>query len=207
MLTTASCSHSTAADGCFWCSKDAACLSVTPAVIPGFTCAAEDFTKTCLTENNNPYPDPLFDSMNWIYDMINVKEVWAQGISKCRRALPQGCLSCNSNFQFDYLLPQKAGKDVSIRINDSGLDETHPDFSSKFDQASSCANFRPVSLEDPDNFHGTTVAAVTAAAGNDKCSVGIAPDATLSACESLTLEGYEYLSADQDTDGKRHAQM
>jgi len=47
-----------------------------------FQCSASDFVQTCPTSNDNPYPVCLFDAMDWIYEMINIKPVWASGISK-----------------------------------------------------------------------------------------------------------------------------
>jgi kexin len=77
-----------------------------------------------------------------------------------------------------------AGAGVGIRINDVGVDATHPDFASKFDVDSSCAVYLPLFL-DAGSSHGTTCAAIAAASANDECSVGIAPGATLSGCRAI----------------------
>lgn len=71
---------------CFWCGADeAACLPIGAPLIgpPGitYTCTAEDDVTECPA-NENPFPDPLFDSMNWAFELINIKPVWAAGISK-----------------------------------------------------------------------------------------------------------------------------
>ena len=96
----------------------------------------------------------------------------------------------------------KAGAGIGIRINDNGVDSTHPEFSSRFDTSSSCQISLPVSL-DKKFSHGSTCAAIAAGAGgNGVCSVGIAPDAAVSACrvvitpegESIDLEDLEQLT-------------
>lgn len=74
----------------------------------------------------------------------------------------------------------KAGKGVGIRINDSGVDKDHPELQGRFDVQSSCAIFGPPNT---DEHHGTFVAGLAAAAGNNgECAVGIAPEATISSC-------------------------
>ena len=114
--------------------------------------------------------------------MINVKPVWAAGIT---------------------------GDGVGIRINDSGVDASHPDFAGKFDVDSSCTNYVPFTLDEKES-HGTTCAALAAAAGNDECSVGMAPDATVSACrifnefggfDEEVIDGYLYLYDNQENVG------
>jgi subtilisin-like proprotein convertase family protein len=72
------------------------------------------------------------------------------------------------------------------------VDASHREFSSKFDKSSSCEEYLPVS-SNKNHSHGTTCAALSAgSANNGLCSVGIAPDATLSACrvfgENITEE-------------------
>jgi subtilisin family serine protease len=63
------------------------------------------------------------------------------------------------------------------------VDANHPDLSAKFDVNASCANYLPLPPTDQDdNAHGTTCASLAAAGGNSECSVGIAPDATITAC-------------------------
>ena len=75
-----------------------------------------------------------------------------------------------------------AGAGISIRVNDDGVAADHPDFSAKFDVASSCPGaYLPV-VAPFNNTHGTTCAAIAAASANDACSTGIAPDASISSC-------------------------
>lgn len=65
-------------------------------------------------------------------------------------------------------------------MNDDGVDANHPDFISKFDIENSCPSYLPVN---PSNdTQGTACAAIIGASANDACSVGIAPNATISAC-------------------------
>ena len=143
------------ANGCLWCAADAACLPGEVSVLPSsLECTATDLVGRCPATNNNPFPDPLFDASDWIYEMINVKPVWAAGIT---------------------------GAGVVIRINDSGVDASHPDFAGKFDVDSSCTNYVPFTLDARES-HGTACASLAAAASNGDCSVGMAPDATVSAC-------------------------
>jgi hypothetical protein len=94
-------------------------------------------------------------------------------------------LSFDSPFVFHV-----AGKGIGIRINDDGVDANHPDLSLNFDVASSCADYLPNAvLFDEENSHGTACAALAAATGNGECSVGIAPDASLSACRLINAAG------------------
>ena len=99
-----------------------------------------------------------------------------------------------------------AGAGVGIRINDDGIDASHPDLSANFDVASSCDNYLPFTL-DSKNSHGTTCAALAAAGGNSVCSVGMAPDASLSGCrifneyggfDQEAIAGYSYLYVGQE---------
>lgn len=156
-----SCSECTSKSGCVWCGADALCVSESnvPSTLMminkpdvDIICNDEtDFVSTC-DASSNIYNDPAYDSQAWVYKLINVENVWKAGIT---------------------------GKGVNIRINDSGVDNEHPDFASKFDINSSCDRYKPQS-----SAHGTIVAAIAAAsADNDSCSVGIAPGATLSSCE------------------------
>jgi len=77
------CDACTAA-GCLWCAADAACFPDYGWPLPSnLGCAAADFVSTCrIATNTNPFSDPLYESSNWIFDMIRVKPVWESGISK-----------------------------------------------------------------------------------------------------------------------------
>ena len=115
--------------------------------------------------STNVYSDPLYDSMTWQYQLINIEAVWRQNIT---------------------------GAGVHVRVNDDGVDATHPEFAGKFDIEHSCANYLPgnSTLDD----HGTSCASIIAGnADNGECSTGIAPGVTLSACALLSFEnGYSH---------------
>ncbi|CAB9503760.1 Furin-like protease 1, isoform 1 [Seminavis robusta] len=150
--------------GCFWCPGDATCQSeprdesfwLKYGGRKKSTCPLSFYwIQTCQDPlDSNAFSDPLYDSMAWIYDLINVEEVWAQGIT---------------------------GKGVHVRVNDDGVDATHAEFADKFDVANSCSAYTPAD-EEKDN-HGTAVASIIASnPDNGVCAVGIAPEATVSAC-------------------------
>lgn len=87
-----------------------------------------------------------------------------------------------------------AGSGIGIRINDDGVDADHPDLSSNFDINSSCTNYLP-QIMNSKNGHGTACASLAAATGgNDVCSVGVAPGATLSACRVFDDEGADFFA-------------
>jgi hypothetical protein len=103
----------------------------------------------------NFFHDPLYDGQKWVFDMIHVLPVWQQGIF---------------------------GSSIRVRVNDNGVDDSHDEFGERFEEFASCDSFRP-NPDDPSNYHGTSVASILGAQGdNDDCSVGIAPNVTLSAC-------------------------
>jgi len=115
-------------------------------------------------------------------------------------------LSGHSHFLFAAVL-LLAGAGVSIRINDDGVDATHPDLSPNFDVSNSCVNYLPRELN-VKNGHGTACAALAAASGNSECAVGMAPDATLTGCrifasdafdQDPTITDYLFLYTDGDT--------
>lgn len=154
--------------GCTWCPSDALCLSE-PYPQEAFdpfldskktSCATvEDWKTTCDPVNDdNVYTDPLYDSMKWSYDIINVEAVWRMGYT---------------------------GKGVHVRINDDGVNASHPEFINKFDVNNSCPNYMPIWNENEQKIddHGTACASlILAEGGNDECAAGIAPDANASAC-------------------------
>ncbi|KOO35697.1 domain of subtilisin, partial [Chrysochromulina tobinii] len=92
--------------------------------------------------------DPYYETNAWAYTLINLQPAWAAGYT---------------------------GAGVTINIVDDGPDETHPDFSGKYDALGSCPTHTTGS-------HGTTTAAIALAAGNGQCSRGVAYGATLSKC-------------------------
>jgi hypothetical protein len=89
-----SCQNCTA-NGCMWCGLDAICVDAAILMLqleapPSFrtsACTVADFKNTCDSSSPNMSPDPLYDAQSWIYDQINVKEVWRAGISKCREIM------------------------------------------------------------------------------------------------------------------------
>ena len=64
---------------------------------------------------------------------------------------------------------------------DLGIDSSNFEFEGRFDVESSCSVYEPLDS----TFHGTAVAAIIGAGGNEKCSVGIAPAVILSSCNIL----------------------
>ncbi|CAB9505040.1 Furin-like protease 1, isoform 1 [Seminavis robusta] len=154
------------AAGCMWCPYDASCLSAAvgesvwdlhPQRQPGCR-SASDWQADCTVNPDNVFTDPLYSSMQWIFSLIRVEEVWRQGIT---------------------------GAGIHVRVNDDGVDATHPEFVDHFDVANSCEIYLPRENVADDN-HGTACASIIAGAqDNGVCAVGIAPDATLSACNAF----------------------
>ena len=105
--------------------------------------------------------DPLSFTNNWVYKLINVDKVW----------------------------PDYTGEGVTIRINDLGVDPNNEDFTGRFDEENSCANFGPLEYEDGSrDSHGTRVAGVIVAnANNNFCAAGIAYGATFTSCNVVGL--------------------
>lgn len=97
----------------------------------------------------------------WAYDMINLPEVWAQGIF---------------------------GQGIRVRVNDDGVDRNNPHWRDRFDLGASCDNEEKL-LASSSMQHGTTVASIIGASNRneDTCTVGVAPAVTLSACYALKL--------------------
>jgi hypothetical protein len=70
------------------------------------------------------------------------------------------------------------GSGVRVRVNDDGVNVDHTEFVDRYDADASCDNIYPTG-----SFHGTAVASIVlASANNNECSVGVAPEATLSVC-------------------------
>lgn len=154
-------------NNCYYCPSDARCLSqpITEAIwapvrdvagsrLPG--CLVEsEWQTTCEIPVSNPFLDPLYSAQEWVFDIMNVQPVWEQGIT---------------------------GKGVVVRVNDpEGVDATHRELAANFDVAGSCDQYLP---PDPSvHRHGTSVASIAVGGGsNGQCAVGVAPDATLTAC-------------------------
>jgi hypothetical protein len=117
--------------------------------------------------NSNFFQDPLYDGQSWVFDMIHVLPVWQQGIF---------------------------GSSVRVRVNDNGVDASHDEFGSRFDEVASCDAFLPIK-DGKSNYHGTAVASILGAqANNDECSVGIAPNVTISACNVFDVRTDSFLA-------------
>jgi hypothetical protein len=76
------CDACTAA-GCLWCGLDVACFSPGSYGLQSLTCNAQDFVDTCSASSStgNAFSDPFYDAASWLFDLINIKEVWKSGIS------------------------------------------------------------------------------------------------------------------------------
>merc|ERR1719424_2247258 len=95
----------------------------------------------------------MYGGLNWIFEKIKVKPVWERGIY---------------------------GNGIHVRINDEGIELSHPEFIGRVDLNASCDGF---SLSNPVSNHGNVVTALVGASGNNShCSVGIAPKVTFSLC-------------------------
>lgn len=142
--------------GCLWCRGHATCA---PFAFPyGQECVEEgDWEATCDVdeESDNLFSDPLYDAQKWVFDILNVLPAWEQGYT---------------------------GEGILIQAADSGTDLNHTEFAGRVDWNASCELWMPLILESPHD-HGTDVASIAAAsADNDKCAVGVAPHATIAAC-------------------------
>lgn len=158
--------YSCLSNGCYWCPGDATCFNSDRYILisgqSSCSTADEFIQNSCSDSNeNNYFQDPLYSAQRWVYDMINLQKVWNRGYK---------------------------GLGVRVRINDSGVDATHPEFEGRFDLEASCSSYLPKLSETSENpRHGTAVAGIVgAAADNDLCSVGVAPEVTLSSCDVFT---------------------
>jgi hypothetical protein len=166
------CEPCTAA-GCTWCPTDALCLDQPlgsdywAALLQGnyftkqLSCLQEeDWVSQCDgATSRQVYSDPLYSAQQWAYQLLNVEPVWQQGI---------------------------LGQGVMIRVNDpDGFDISHPELVDRFNATASCNNSQWTF--DPEKVHGTAVASLALGSGNNgHCAVGIAPEASLSACVGPT---------------------
>jgi subtilisin family serine protease len=99
------------------------------------------------------------------------------------------------------------GTGVGIRVNDDGVDATHPEFKDRFILENSCTIYLPISSDDKYG-HGTAVASLALGSGKDgSCGVGIAPSALLSACRVILEETYEDVAAEAEDDGMLYLKM
>ncbi|KAH8072532.1 serine-type endopeptidase [Aureococcus anophagefferens] len=94
---------------CVYCAAESLCAPAddvpTPAFLAGHgkvsTCAADDFVATC-GGGAAASPDPYYGAAAWYLDLMNVEAAWASGVT---------------------------GAGVRIRVNDDGVDASHPDLS------------------------------------------------------------------------------
>lgn len=159
--------------GCLWCGSDAVCVSpgnlpVDGSILNTLSCKAADFSDTC--PSNPAKTDPLYEANLWRVDLINLQEAWDAGYT---------------------------GKGVGIRINDNGVDWSHPEFDGKFDKESSCDLFTPPRKGKKHN-HGTACASIAAGNANATCSVGVAPLATISSCRIISMDRGDDVELDKE---------
>jgi hypothetical protein len=87
------------------------------------------------------------------------------------------------------------GTGVRVRINDDGVSHEHSEFKGRFSESDSCSSFSSI-----DSNHGTAVASIVGGgANNGECSVGIAPEVSLSACNILDGGTEAYLAEKVDS--------
>jgi len=80
------------------------------------------------------------------------------------------------------------GQGARVAVLDSGIWYPHPDLANRIDHASS-ASFVPGTTYMDDNWHGTHVAGIIAAADNGRGVIGVAPEATLIAVKVMNKNG------------------
>lgn len=151
-------------NGCYWCPGDAACYNsayYTVSNIFSHCSKPSDYVQDSCTASGNVFSDPLYSGQAWVYDMINVQPVWEE--------------------------KKLFGTGIRVRVNDNGVEADHPEFEGRFDISGSCEIYEPPAEERSTPSHGTAVAAILGgAADNDLCSVGIAPEVTISSCYAFT---------------------
>eukprot|EP00537_Pseudo-nitzschia_pungens_P011055 CAMPEP_0172385844 /NCGR_PEP_ID=MMETSP1061-20121228/3454_1 /TAXON_ID=37318 /ORGANISM="Pseudo-nitzschia pungens, Strain cf. pungens" /LENGTH=1877 /DNA_ID=CAMNT_0013115001 /DNA_START=415 /DNA_END=6048 /DNA_ORIENTATION=- len=156
------------AKGCYYCPEDGTCensnLYVSKNKVLSCT-EPEDFLssvlgdtpETCIPQDA-VYKDPLWSGSKWMYDAINVIDVWeTYGLT---------------------------GKGITVRINDDGVYVSNKEFEGRFDdQENSCGQYLPNTMDQEEDGHGTSVAGIILGnANNDLCAVGIAHQAKFSSC-------------------------
>jgi subtilisin family serine protease len=144
----------------------------------------DDWAKTCETNPDHVFSDPLYGAQKWAYDLLNVEPVWRAGITGkgvvIRVNDPDGTYPIQTFLHGEKVRIWLAN-DSSILLLFSGVDVDHPEFADRFSAEASCDVYLP---QDYEKFtHGTAVASLALAGHNNGlCAVGIAPEATLSAC-------------------------
>lgn len=85
------------------------------------------------------------------------------------------------------------GTGVRVRINDDGIDGSVTELMGRLDLDASCENAEPLDLG---STHGTAVASILGAAGNNgDCAVGIAPEVVISSCNVFATQETQTFSA------------
>ncbi|KAL3926333.1 MAG: hypothetical protein SGARI_005645 [Bacillariaceae sp.] len=138
------------ANGCLWCPGDG-------------SCAGSDQYPSALGLADHPCFDSAeyqsttkSDSANFFPDPLYDAQKWVYDMIRVVPVWEAGIF----------------GSGVNVRVNDLGVDSSNFEFRGRFDVESSCAVYEPIDS----TYHGTAVAAVIGAGGNEKCSVGIAPE-------------------------------
>lgn len=87
--------------GCSYCPGDGICMSVALdesfwELYPEKTTScptAKDWMDTCESvREENSFEDPLYDTMSWSYEMINVEEVWDRNFDERNIHVSPSCL-------------------------------------------------------------------------------------------------------------------
>jgi subtilisin family serine protease len=156
------------AKGCYYCPGDGICENsdeysssnkdrqcTTPNDY--YSLSNGNIQDECIS-NTAYYKDPLWDANLWVYESINVEDVWSM---------------------YGY-----EGEGIVIRINDDGVDVTNKEFDGRFDIIeNSCIEYLPLSNIQDDDGHGTAVAGIILAnSNNNLCSAGIASKSKFSSC-------------------------
>ncbi len=164
------------AQGCHYCPGDGECLN-SNFYGSNFVsaCTQDDYLSSvfgdepsaCIPQSAHTQ-DPLYEGNSWMYNMINVVDVWR-----------------------DYGFK---GEGIKIRINDDGVDVNNLEFLDRFDDVeNSCESYLPAGQDDD---HGTRVAGIIVGnADNDLCAVGIAHKAKFSSCNFFSGEAPSTLLA------------
>ncbi|MFI7059671.1 S8 family peptidase [Kribbella sp. NPDC050124] len=143
----------------------------TAAVSEGPAGAAQAGLKSLGEVEAAPAPDPL-EKDQW--DMVQIKADQAHAVTDGSRG-------------------------VLVGINDSGVDDTHPDLAPNFDKADSVScvdNGVPDATEGAwrptTSSHGTHVAGTVAAARNGVGIVGVAPNVRIASVKVVNNDGFIY---------------
>eukprot|EP00536_Pseudo-nitzschia_multiseries_P016213 jgi/Psemu1/220597/e_gw1.1049.6.1 len=156
------------AKGCYYCPGDATCENsnlytsqnkVLSCTVP------DDYLSSVLGHGPEAcippdavYKDPLWSASKWVYDAINVIDVWqTYGLT---------------------------GRGIRIRVNDDGVYVDNKEFEGRFDDVeNSCGSYLPNTMNQETDGHGTAVTGIVLGnADNDLCAVGIAHQAKFSSC-------------------------